>query len=148
MCRFFHGAPPRRGARSPSGRRADDPPWMRLNGASRRAAGGAERRSEMGNPVVHFDISGPDAAALQSFYGELFGWAVTSLPEMEYALVDTQAGSGINGGIGTSRDGNGGVTFYVFSEDLQASLDKAESLGGRTTQPVTVIPGTVTLAMF
>ena len=102
----------------------------------------------MGNPVVHFDISGPDAAALQSFYGELFGWAVTSLPEMEYALVDTQAGSGINGGIGTSRDGNGGVTFYVFSEDLQASLDKAESLGARTTQPVTVIPGTVALAMF
>jgi len=102
----------------------------------------------MGNPVVHFDISGPDPAELQSFYGDLFGWAVTTMPGMEYALVDTRAGSGINGGIGASQEGNGGVTFYVFSEDLQASLDKAESLGARTTQPVTVIPGTVALAMF
>jgi len=102
----------------------------------------------MGNPVVHFDISGPDAEALQSFYGELFGWKIDPVPEMNYALVDTQGGSGINGGIGTPPGGPGQVAFYVMADDLQAVLDKAETLGGKTTQPVMTIPGAVTLAMF
>ena len=102
----------------------------------------------MGSPVVHFDISGPNPEELQTFYGELFGWKITPVPEMNYALVDTQGGSGINGGIGGSREGPGLVAFYVMVDDLQATLDKAESLGGKTTQPVIVIPGTVTLAMF
>ena len=57
----------------------------------------------MGNPVVHFDISGPDPEELQKFYGRLFGWQVTAIPGMSYALVDTQAGSGVNGGIGLAR---------------------------------------------
>jgi uncharacterized protein len=102
----------------------------------------------MGKPVVHFDISGPNAEELQSFYGELFGWKITPVPEMNYALVDTQGGSGINGGIGTAPEGSGQVAFYVMADDLQAVLDKAESLGGKTTQPVMTIPGAVTLAMF
>ena len=102
----------------------------------------------MGNPVVHFDISGPDPEELQKFYGRLFGWQVTAIPGMSYALVDTQAGSGVNGGIGLAREGAGIVAFYVMCDDLQATLDRAESLGGRTTQPVMTIPGTVTLAMF
>ena len=33
-------------------------------------------------------------------------------------------------------------------EDLQATLDKAESLGGKTTMPIMEIPGMVTLAQF
>jgi predicted enzyme related to lactoylglutathione lyase len=101
----------------------------------------------MGKPVVHFDISGPNPEELQSFYGELFGWKITPVPEMNYALVDTQGGSGINGGIGGSQGGPGQVAFYVMDDDLQATLDKAESLGGKTTQPVMVLP-MVTLAMF
>src|SRR5262249_32611899 len=37
---------------------------------------------------------------------------------------------------------------YVEADDLQATLDKAESLGGKTVVPVTVIPNMVTWAMF
>jgi len=102
----------------------------------------------MGDAVVHFDVSGPDPEQLQTFYGELFGWKITPVPELHYALADTQGGSGINGGIGPSQGGPGQVAFYVMVDDLQATLDRAESLGGRTTQPVMTIPGTVTLAMF
>ena len=102
----------------------------------------------MGNPVVHFDISGPNPEELQTFYGQLFGWQINAIPGMNYALVDTLAGSGVNGGIGLARQGPGLVTFYVMCDDLQATLDRAESLGGKTTQPVTTIPGAVTLAMF
>ena len=40
------------------------------------------------------------------------------------------------------------VTFYVQSDDLEASLKKAESLGGKVVMPVTTIPAMVTLALF
>lgn len=90
----------------------------------------------MGNPVVHFEINGADGSALARFYGEMFGWKTQEVPG--YVIVDTNAGSGINGGIGTTQDGApGGVTFYVECPDLQATLDRAGSLGGSTAVPVT-----------
>jgi predicted enzyme related to lactoylglutathione lyase len=102
----------------------------------------------MGSGVVAFDISGPDPGELHRFYGEVFGWTITPVPGMNYAFVDTGAGSGISGGIGGAQEGPGQVAFYVASDDLQATLDRAEVLGGKTTQPVVVIPNTVSLAMF
>ena len=44
-------------------------------------------------------------------------------------------------------DGNGHVTFYVGTDDPQATLDKAEQLGGKTILPVTELPE-VTIALF
>src|SRR6184192_2914348 len=90
----------------------------------------------MGDPVVHFEINGPDGPALVKFYTELFGWKAQE-SEGEYFIVDTQAGSGINGGVGTIREGwPAGVMFYASSPDLQASLKKAESLGGSIALPI------------
>ncbi|MCH7802339.1 MAG: hypothetical protein IIC24_12485 [Chloroflexi bacterium] len=66
---------------------------------------------------------------------------------MNYGVVDTHSG-GISGGIGPTENGQNKTLFYVEVDDLQAYLDKAESLGGKTVMPVTVIPGMVTLAMF
>lgn len=103
----------------------------------------------MGNPVVHFDIMGSDGPALEKFYAELFGWHVQSMPEMDYGLIDTHAGAGINGGIGEDKEsGMMGVSVYIEAPDLQAVLDRVEKAGGKTTQPVMEIPGVVTLAMF
>jgi len=102
----------------------------------------------MGNPVVYFEIGGADDDTLRRFYSELFGWGLESLPPGGYTVVDTRAGAGINGGIGRSSDGTPWSTFYVEAEDLQAVLDKAESLGGKTVVPVTVIPNVVIWAMF
>ena len=101
----------------------------------------------MGNPVVHFDITAPDAAKAREFYGELFGWSYNVMPEMNYSLVDTAAnGQGIAGGIG---EGEPSVTVYIEVPDPQAALDKAVALGATVTQPVDTIPGgMVTLAMF
>jgi predicted enzyme related to lactoylglutathione lyase len=103
----------------------------------------------MGNAVVHFDINGPDGALLEKFYGELFGWKMQPLPpEARYTLVDTQGGSGINGGIGTTRDGATMLAFYVEADDLQPIIDKAESLGATTVMPITEIPDMVTYALL
>jgi uncharacterized protein len=102
----------------------------------------------MGQPVVHFEIVGADAEALQRYYSELFGWAINSENPARYGLVDRAAnvnreGIGIGGGIGTGPEGYGGhVTFYVEVHDVEAALAKAESLGGsRMMGPEKVMEG-------
>ncbi len=102
----------------------------------------------MPNPVIHWEITGKDAPKLQQFYANLLGWNVDSNNPMNYGLVDTQTEDGINEGIAQEQESATRVTVYVQVDDLQAYLDKAESLGGKTILPPTVIPDTVTLAMF
>ena len=102
----------------------------------------------MGNAVVHFEIGGPDDAPLVAFYGELFGWTLQTFAGGGYTLIDTAGGGGINGGIGRSQTGEPWSTFYVEADDLQAVLDRAESLGSKTVMPVTDFGGAVTIAMF
>jgi uncharacterized protein len=102
----------------------------------------------MGNAVVHFEIGGPDDKPLVDFYGQLFGWNMQSFPGGGYTMIDTQGGGGINGGIGKSQTGEPWSTFYVEAADLQAVLDRANSLGATTVMPVTDFGGAVTIAMF
>lgn len=101
----------------------------------------------MGRPVVHFEIHSRDAAKAKAFYAELFDWRIQSDNPMNYGLVETGAGSGINGGIMGGQE-HTGVIFYVEVDDLQAYLDRAEAMGGKTLMPPTEVPGTVTFALF
>lgn len=100
----------------------------------------------MADKVVHFEIVGRDGPRLQQFYGQLFGWTVNADNPMNYGMVDAEE-AGIGGGIGQAQ-GDGHLTFYVGVDDLQASLDRAESLGGKTVMPPETIPGVVTFALF
>src|SRR5215472_14316798 len=106
------------------------------------------RGQRVGNAVVHFEVGAADDGPLVAFYGELFGWGLQGFSGGGYTMVDTRGGGGINGGIGQSRTGEPWSTFYVETGDLQATLDKANSLGGTTVMPVTDFGGTVTIAMF
>jgi predicted enzyme related to lactoylglutathione lyase len=65
---------------------------------------------------------------------------------MNYGIVDND-GNGINGGVGGSPDGSGHVTFYVHVDDINESLQQAESMGGKTVMPRTELE-MVTLALF
>lgn len=44
----------------------------------------------MPNPVVSFEIRGPDPARLRQFYSEVFGWDAFVFPGGEYAGVETE----------------------------------------------------------
>jgi len=107
------------------------------------------RREEpvMANPVAWFEVTGPDAGALQSFYAGLFGWQIDASNEMNYGMVDAQEG-GIPGGVGPSPDGSAQVTFYISVPDLQNALDRASELGGKIVTPPMEVPGGPTLAYF
>lgn len=102
----------------------------------------------MGNPIVHWEITGKDGAKTQEFYRKLFDWKIEVDTAMQYGMVDT-GGEGINGGIMQSPPGAPPyLTIYVSVDDLQAYLDKAVSLGGTALVPPTPIPNVGAFAMF
>lgn len=92
-----------------------------------------------GRPVVHFEISGQHPEELRSYFGELFGWTFdTDSPVApavsqagNYGFIEpASAGGGIAGGIGGGSGFPSQVLFYVGVPDVEAALQKAESLGG------------------
>jgi predicted enzyme related to lactoylglutathione lyase len=102
----------------------------------------------MGQPVVHFQVTGKDAEKLRSYYSELFGWEIDTNNPAGYGIVQREGnlspdGVGIGGGIGGTPDGSeGSVTFYVEVPDVDAALAQAESLGGSRSFGPDKVPGT------
>jgi uncharacterized protein len=85
----------------------------------------------MGNPTMWFEVAGKDREAMKGFYSQLFEWKLSDMDGMPYSTIDT-GGEGIPGGIGEAPEGDPGhVTFYVQVDDIEASLAKAEQLGGK-----------------
>ena len=100
----------------------------------------------MGNPVVRFEVGAAEHGRLVEFYGELLGWGMETIAD-GYTLIDTRGGGGLIGGVGRSNTGDPWATFYVEVDDLQATLERAEALGGRTVVPPIELPG-MAFAMF
>lgn len=96
----------------------------------------------MAHPIVHIEIPVNDIDTGGGFYAELFGWKTNPIPEMGYMTFET--GEGPGGGFARA-DGQmaqaGEVLIHVLTDDVTASLDKAESLGATTLVPKTEIPG-------
>jgi predicted enzyme related to lactoylglutathione lyase len=95
----------------------------------------------MGQPVVHFEVIGKDPNGLRNYYGELFGWEFdTSSPVAEavsepdnYGFIErntTSDGTGIPGGVGGGPGYDHHVIFYIGVPEVEAALQRAESLGG------------------
>ena len=96
----------------------------------------------MAHPVVHFEIGCTDRAKTDQFFSELFGWKIGP------AIIDTGSAQGIQGHITSlGHEPQHYTMFYVEVDDVQACLDKAASLGGKTVVPPVKIP-TGTFAWF
>jgi predicted enzyme related to lactoylglutathione lyase len=104
------------------------------------------------NSVVHFEIYANDPDSLSRFYSTMFDWSIESMPGMDYGWIKTvetdaqgmptQPG-GINGGILKRSQGYNGPAWvnYINVESLDASIDRAEKLGGKLMKGKTAVPG-------
>jgi predicted enzyme related to lactoylglutathione lyase len=108
-----------------------------------------ERRTVVGQPVVHWEIGARDGTKLHEFYRSLFDWKIEVNAQFHSGMVETGGQGGINGGISTlPAEAHPYVTFYVHVDDLGSYLAKAESLGAKTILPPMPVPGVGSIAMF
>jgi hypothetical protein len=95
----------------------------------------------MAHPVIHAEIRSGDPDATRAFFSELFGWTYTDGAFPGYTFVDTGVAEAIPTAVGPLQEGDDAVLFFVGVEDVEATLARAEELGGRTIQPVQHVPG-------
>src|SRR3954468_24415386 len=57
----------------------------------------ARKGVEMGQPVVHFEITGKDGEKLQGFYSDLFGWDIDANNEFKYGTVSREGNTNADG---------------------------------------------------
>lgn len=92
--------------------------------------------------IVHVEIPARDTKAASSFYAELFGWNMETDDQFDYTMFSP--GDGPGGGFVTidgEKTKPGDVVVYVDTDDLDATIAKAESLGATTVVAKTEIPG-------
>ena len=101
--------------------------------------------------IVHIEFPANDPKEGAGFYSELFGWKTQEAPG-PYWMWATEGGLG--GGFNPVGTGGmfevkpGEVIVYVSTDDIDASLAKAESLGAKTLTGKSPIPGMGWFAAF
>lgn len=115
------------------------------------------------HPVIHFEIMTRDADGLSRFYREAFDWAIdagaypgggggNNVPKYNIARPTNEelpSGYGINGGIGEAPHGyDGHVTFYIRVDDVEESLKRVESLGGKRMMGPEKVPNGPIIGLF
>lgn len=104
----------------------------------------------MNNRVIHFEIQADDPARAQKFYEEALGWKIRKAEmeggnAMDYWMIDTGNGPGINGGI-YKRPEKDEDKYYTYDctimvEDLDAAIEKVKASGGQITKEKDEIKG-------
>lgn len=96
----------------------------------------------MGAPVTHFQILAREPGVLAGFYAALFDWSIDDDNPLGYRMLETGNERGIQGGVWPCpAAGRPLVQLYVEVPDLQATLERARSLGGSVVMPPQTLPG-------
>lgn len=95
----------------------------------------------MAGGVVHFEIPADDEGRAREFYSSAFGWEVSQVPEMSYAMIKTtptdasgmpSVPGAINGGMFRREGDLTSPVLTVDVDDIDAALEKINALGGST----------------
>ncbi len=102
--------------------------------------------------VVHIEIPANDPATASKFYADLFDWKIQVDPSFDYHMFQPDHGPGggfvkVGEAMGMSYK-PGEVLIYVSTDDIDATLARAASLGGKILQPKTEIPNVGWFGIF
>jgi predicted enzyme related to lactoylglutathione lyase len=91
------------------------------------------------NGICHVEIPCKDFEKIRKFYGDVFGWETQTMAEMDYAMFKAPEGPG--GGFSKQAKiaPEAGVFIYIEVGDMDATLKKIETAGGKMVQPKTQI---------
>ena len=97
----------------------------------------------MAGKVVHFEVPYDDVDRATSFYKDIFGWQIQSVPELSYHLVSTGPSGAQWVRVQLPRRPNGSQAWIRSSatelsstgvDDIDASLAAIEAHGGSTVE--------------
>jgi uncharacterized protein len=91
------------------------------------------------NSICHIEIPAKNYANSKKFYGELFGWTFEEYKEMNYLIF--KAPEGVSGGFTVEYQSaqKPGMVMYIEVGDIEATIEKAEKLGGKCATGKTLI---------
>jgi predicted enzyme related to lactoylglutathione lyase len=94
------------------------------------------------HPICHVEIPAIDPTTLSTFYAEVFDWQIQADPTSNYHLFQPQRGPGgafvqVEETTGTKI---GQILIYISTDDIDATLAKAEAKGAKTLTPRTEVP--------
>jgi len=94
--------------------------------------------------IIHFEIPAKNPAGLQKFYSGVFGWKFDKWDgPTDYWMIKTgdDGNPGINGGMDQNSGRVRSVVDIVDVKDLDSTIKKIESMGGKITIPKRAVPG-------
>ncbi len=98
------------------------------------------------NKVNYFEIPATKLDRAKKFYADAFGWKISPVPEMEYAMLGASESDengmskevgAINGGMGKKGGQLKHPVIHVQVDDVDKALEKIEDLGGKVLQKKT-----------
>ncbi len=94
------------------------------------------------HPICHIEIPALDPETASAFYAEVFDWQMEVDPTRNYHMFQAQRGpAGAFVEVGETTGGRiGQVLIYIFTDDIDATLAKAEAKGAQTLTPKTEVP--------
>ena len=95
----------------------------------------------MSNPFVHLELSTSDTQKAKDFYSNLFGWQFTDNDMGNNMIYSTfKPSDGPGGGLYSMPNHPTAWIAYVGVEDINASTEKAKSLGATVLNGPMEIP--------
>ncbi len=91
----------------------------------------------MANPICHFEIGCRDREKTQQFFASLFDWKIEEVGPASMIRTGDAVGGHITA---LGHEPHHYTIFYVKVDDVQAYLDKATALGGKTLVPPVPLP--------
>lgn len=98
----------------------------------------------MSGQVVHFEIPADDFGRATEFYRSAFGWEISEVPDIDYAMLGTTSSDdrgaptepgSINGGM-LKRDADRKSPIVTIDvDDIEEALARITELGGRMVMP-------------
>ena len=93
----------------------------------------------MSGRVVHFEVPYDDADRARGFYGDVFGWQIQPIPEMQYDMVSTGPVTDqgmpsepgyVGGGMSQRGEPLSRPVITIEVDDVDATLQKVSASGG------------------
>lgn len=94
----------------------------------------------MKNRPIHFEVQADDAVRAKNFYEKALGWKIekSTMPGvgMDYWMIETGEGPGINGGLFKRADAMGKLNSFdctILVDDMDKVIAAIKANGGKIT---------------